>query len=135
MSITLTITIPSQIAYKNTVAELVLPTITGQMGVLSGHLPTIVALDIGILRIRETLTAKWTPLLILNGFAQIENNVVKLVVADYEEILKEDYQKDLDELELTSKQLAVAITSKEKFKASNHLKRISMKIEGHQFLK
>ena len=135
MSITLSITIPSEIAYKNTVVELVLPTITGQMGVLSGHLPTIVALDIGILRIRETLTAKWTPLLILNGFAQIENNVVKLVVADYEEILKEDYQKDLDELELTSKQLALATTSKEKFKVSNHLKRISMKIEGHQFLK
>ncbi len=135
MSIILSITIPSAIAYKNTVAELVLPTITGQMGVLSGHLPTIVALDIGILRIRETLTAKWTPLLILNGFAQIENNVVKLVVADYEEILKEDYQKDLDELELTSKQLAMSTTSKEKFKVSNHLKRISMKIEGHQFLK
>lgn len=135
MSITLSITIPSEIAYKNTVAELVLPTITGQMGILSGHLPTIVALDIGILRIRETLTAKWTPLLILNGFAQIENNIVKLVVADYEEILKEDYQNDLDELELTSKQLAMATTSKEKFKVSNHLKRISMKIEGHQFLK
>jgi F-type H+-transporting ATPase subunit epsilon len=135
MSIILSITIPSEIAYKNTVAELVLPTITGQMGVLSGHLPTIVALDIGILRIRETLTAKWTPLLILNGFAQIENNVVKLVVADYEKILKDDYQKDLDELELTSKQLAMATTAKEKFKASNHLRRISMKIEGHQFLK
>lgn len=135
MSITLSITIPSEIAYNNTVAELVLPTITGQMGVLSGHLPTIVALDIGILRVRETLTAKWTPLLVLNGFAQIENNVVKLVVADYEEILKEDYQNDLNELELASKQLAMATTSKEKFKASNHLRRITMKLEGHQFLK
>ena len=135
MSITLSINIPSEIAYKKTVAELVLPTITGQMGVLSGHLPTIVALDIGILRIRETLTANWTPLLILNGFAQIENNVVKLVVADYEKILKEDYEKDLEELELISKQLGMATTLKEKFKMSKHFKRISMKIEGHQFLK
>ena len=65
MSIILSITIPSEIAYRNTVAELVLPTITGQIGVLSGHLPTIVALDIGILRLRESLTGKWTPILIL----------------------------------------------------------------------
>jgi F-type H+-transporting ATPase subunit epsilon len=135
MSITLSITIPSEIAYKNTVTELVLPTITGQMGVLSDHLPTIVALDIGILRLRETSTSKWIPLLILNGFAQIENNVVKLVVADYEKILKEDYQNDLKELELASKEVTLATTSKDKFKASNHLRRITMKLEGQQFLK
>lgn len=135
MSIILSITIPSEIAYRNTVAELVLPTITGQIGILSGHLPTIVALDIGILRLRETLTGKWTPLLILNGFAQIENNIVKLVVADYEEILKEDYQKDMKELELASKQVTLAKTPKEKFKASNHLRRVTIKLEGQQFLK
>ncbi len=135
MSLILSITIPSEIAYRNTVAELVLPTITGQIGVLSGHLPTIVALDIGILRLRESLTGKWTPILILNGFAQIENNVVKLVVADYEEIVKEDYQKDMKELEVASKQVTSAKTPKEKFKASNHLRRISMKLEGQQFLK
>jgi F-type H+-transporting ATPase subunit epsilon len=135
MSIILSITIPSEIAYKNTVAELVLPTITGQIGILSGHIPTIVALDIGILRLRETLTGKWIPILILNGFAQIENNVVKLVVADYEEILKEDYQNDIKELELASKQVTLAKTPKEKFKASNHLRRTSMKLEGQQFLK
>jgi F-type H+-transporting ATPase subunit epsilon len=135
MSIILSITIPSEIAYRNTVAELVLPTITGQIGILSGHIPTIVALDIGILRLRETLTGKWIPILILNGFAQIENNIVKLVVADYEEILKEDYEKDIKELELASKQVILAQTAKEKFKASNHLRRISMKLEGQQFLK
>ena len=135
MSIILSITIPSEIAYKNTVAELVLPTITGQMGILSGHLPAIVALDIGILRLRETLTGKWVPILILNGFAQIENNVVKLVVADYEEILKEDYQNDIKELEWASKQVTLAKTPKEKFKASNYLRRTTMKLEGQQFLK
>ena len=65
----------------------------------------------------------------------IENNVVKLVVADYEEIVKEDYQKDMKELEVASKQVTSAKTPKEKFKASNHLRRISMKLEGQQFLK
>jgi len=135
MSIILSITIPSEIAYKNTVAELVLPTITGQIGILSGHIPTIVALDIGILRLRETLSGKWIPILILNGFAQIENNVVKLVVADYEEILKDDYQNDIKELELASKQVTLAKTPKEKFKASNNLRRTAMKLEGQQFLK
>jgi F-type H+-transporting ATPase subunit epsilon len=135
MAIILSITIPTEIAYRNTVAELILPTITGQIGILSGHLPTIVALDIGILRLRETITGKWTPILILNGFAQIENNIVKLVVADYEEIIKEDYQKDLKELELASKQVTSAKTPKEKFKASNYLRRITMRLEGQQFLK
>lgn len=135
MSLSLTITIPSEIAYEANVAELILPTVTGQMGVLSGHLPTIVALDVGILRLRETLTSKWTPFLILNGFAQIENDIIKLVVADYEKILKEDYQNDLQELDAASKKLASAETPKEKFKASNYLRRITMKLEGQQILK
>jgi F-type H+-transporting ATPase subunit epsilon len=134
MSIALSITIPSEIAYKNTVSELILPTVTGQMGVLSGHLPTIVALDMGILKLRETLTSNWTPILILNGFAQIENNIVKLVVANYEEILRKDYPNDLKKLELASKQLATAKTTKEKFTASNQLRRITIKLEGQQFL-
>jgi F-type H+-transporting ATPase subunit epsilon len=135
MTIAFSITIPSEVAYKKTVAELILPTITGQMGVLSGHLSTIVAIDIGILRLRETVASEWIPLLVLNGFAQIENDIVKLVVADYEEILKEDYENDLEELELARKQVMSATTAKQKLKALTYLKRITMKLEGQQFLK
>lgn len=134
MSIFISINIPSQIVYKNTVAEIILPTITGQMGVLKDHLPTLVALDIGIVRVRETTLGKWTPFLILSGFAQIENNVVKLLVADYEKIFKEDYTNDLKELELIRAKLDIATTFKEKFRASNHLRRITMKLEGQRIL-
>lgn len=135
MSIILIITIPSEVVYKKTVSEVILPTITGQMGILYNHLPTIIALDIGILRIKETSSENWTPMLISNGFAQVENNIVQLVIAEYEQILKENYANDLKELELATQQLNNLTNQKEKFNASKNLKRIIMKLEGHKFLK
>jgi F-type H+-transporting ATPase subunit epsilon len=135
MSIILIITIPSEVVYKKTVSEVILPTITGQMGILYNHLPTIIALDIGILRIKETSSENWTPMLISNGFAQVENNIVQLVIAEYEQILKENYANDLKELELATQQLNNMTNQKEKFNASKNLKRIIMKLEGHKFLK
>ena len=105
MSIILSITIPNEIVYRNTVEEIILPSLTGKIGVLTDHTAAIVALDIGIVNIKETTVSDWAPVLILGGLAEIENNIVRLVVSDYETISKNDYQKDLNELELNNKKL------------------------------
>lgn len=134
MSIILSITIPNEIVYRNTVEEIILPSLTGKIGVLTDHTAAIIALDIGIVNIKETSVDNWIPVLILGGLAEIENNIVRIVVSDYETISKEDYQKDLDELELNNKKLTDIVDSKEKVKISTNIKRIMMRLEGHQIL-
>nr|YP_002327460.1 ATP synthase CF1 subunit e [Vaucheria litorea]ACF70877.1 ATP synthase CF1 subunit e [Vaucheria litorea] len=134
MSIILSITIPNEIIYKNTIEEVILPSLTGQIGVLTDHTAAIVALDIGIVRIKETSLDNWIPILILGGLAEIENNIVRLVISDYEKISKDDYQKDLNELEVNNKKLMNITDSKEKIKISTNIKRIMMRLEGHRIL-
>jgi F-type H+-transporting ATPase subunit epsilon len=134
MSIILSITIPNEIVYRNTVEEVILPSLTGKIGVLTDHTAAIVALDIGIVHIKETTVDDWMPVLILGGLAEIENNIVRLVVSDYETISKNDYQKDLNELELNNKKLINITDSKERVKVSTDIKRIMMRLEGHRIL-
>lgn len=134
MSIILSITIPNEIVYRNTVEEIILPSLAGKIGVLTGHTAAIVALDIGIVNIKETPLGDWTPVLILGGLAEIENNIVRLVVSDFETISKNDYQKDLNELELSNKKLIDITDSKEKLLISNDIKRTMMRLEGHRIL-
>ena len=39
--------VPDRIFWKDEVKEIILPTLSGQMGVLKGHIPLLTGLDIG----------------------------------------------------------------------------------------
>ena len=51
---------PDRVICSTTADEVILPGLTGQVGVLDGHAALITALDTGLLRIK--LNEKWTPL-------------------------------------------------------------------------
>jgi len=53
---------PDRIICSTTANEVVLPGVTGQIGVLEGHASLITALDTGLLRIK--LDQKWTPIIL-----------------------------------------------------------------------
>lgn len=42
-----TLLIPDKVFWKNNATEIILPTLTGQMGVLKGHIPLLTGLDTG----------------------------------------------------------------------------------------
>ena len=52
---------PDRVICSTTADEVVLPGLTGQVGVLDGHAALITALDTGLLRIK--LDEKWTPII------------------------------------------------------------------------
>ena len=73
---------PDQIFFNEQVEEVILPTNTGQMGILSNHAPIITALDIGVMLIRNK--KEWNPIVLMGGFALVKQNQVTVLVNEAE---------------------------------------------------
>jgi ATP synthase F1 epsilon subunit len=78
MAIQVYILTPDCIFYNENAEELVLPTSTGQIGVLNDHAPLITALDIGPILLRKETT--WTAFALMGGFALVKENQVTILV-------------------------------------------------------
>jgi F-type H+-transporting ATPase subunit epsilon len=82
---------PDRVICSTTADEVVLPGLTGQVGVLDGHAALITALDTGLLRIK--LDDKWTPIILCGGLAEIDSNRVTVLVNDVEELVSIELKK------------------------------------------
>ncbi|MFN9622791.1 MAG: ATP synthase F1 subunit epsilon [Cyanobacteriota bacterium] len=78
MTLTLRVLAPDQSVFDGPVDEVILPSATGQLGVLTGHVPLLTALDSGVLRLREG--SAWRSIALLGGFAEVEGNEVTVLV-------------------------------------------------------
>jgi len=82
MSLDICIMAPDRVFLNTKVEEIILPTTTGQIGVLSNHSPLLTSLDIGIMLVRET--TNWESIVLMGGFALIKDNKVTILVTDVE---------------------------------------------------
>ena len=130
MSLKIRIITPDKIVWNTTTTEVILPSTTGPLGILNDHAPLITALDIGVLRIKTN--DSWEPIILLGGFAEINNNNI-IVLVLVEEIKKGDVTAAFNEVEDASLVLENAKTDKEKLKASQNLKRIASRAQGFTF--
>nr|AIT94131.1 CF1 epsilon subunit of ATP synthase [Marsupiomonas sp. NIES 1824] len=121
MSLKVCIMTPDQIFWNKEVEEIILPTNTGQMGVLTNHAPVITALDIGVMSIRTK--NEWSPVALMGGFALVKQNQVTVLVNEAESI--EDIDVELVEQLYTEarEKLESAATEKEKVEANSIFKR------------
>jgi F-type H+-transporting ATPase subunit epsilon len=78
MTLTLRVLAPDQSVFDGTADEVILPSTTGQMGILTGHVSMLTALDSGVLRLREGST--WRSIALMGGFAEVEANEVTVLV-------------------------------------------------------
>jgi F-type H+-transporting ATPase subunit epsilon len=97
MSITVRVITPDRIVWDNVAEEVILPSSTGQLGILSGHAPLLTALNIGVMRIRPG--KDWENIAVLGGFAEVENNEIKVLVNGAELGSKIDKEKARAEYE------------------------------------
>jgi len=74
---TLNISTPEREFYHGDVENLILVTTEGEMGVLPGHMPMVVALDISTIRFKEA--DEWLDAAISGGFAQIRGDRVNIL--------------------------------------------------------
>ena len=84
---------PDRIFFKEEAEELLLPTNTGYIGILSEHAPLVTALDNGVLAFRQG--TGWKFLALLGGFGVIKENRVNILCRDIEEAA----EIDIDEAE------------------------------------
>lgn len=132
MGLNIRVIAPDGLIWNTPIQEVVLPSTTGQIGILEGHAPLITALEIGVLRIKVDQT--WKPILALGGFATVKNDEVTVLVSGIEEVMKENYDKAQDILRQATESLSVAQTTKEKIEASQSLKRAAARLQAYQFL-
>ncbi|AFW95570.1 F0F1 ATP synthase subunit epsilon [Dolichospermum sp. UHCC 0352] len=80
MTLTVRVIAPDKTVWDAEADEVVLPSTTGQLGILSGHAPMLTALDIGVMRVRASKNAPWQAIALLGGFAEVDQDEVTILV-------------------------------------------------------
>lgn len=78
MSLTVRVIAPDKTVWDASAQEVVLPSTTGQLGILPGHAPLLTALDTGVMRVRPD--REWVAIALMGGFAEVENDEVTILV-------------------------------------------------------
>ena len=122
MSLTLRVLAPDQSVFDDTADEIILPSTTGLLGVLPGHISMVTAIDFGVLRVLKN--GNWNSIALSGGFAEVESNEVTVLVNKAEMGKNIDSAKAEAELEQAKNQLSQTQdkeTSPEKIKAQEAL--------------
>ena len=69
---------PDQSVFDGSADEVILPSTTGQLGILPGHVSLLAALDVGVLRVRNN--NGWQSIALMGGFAEVESDDVTVLV-------------------------------------------------------
>ena len=122
MTLNLRVLAPDQSVFDDTADEIILPSTTGLLGVLPGHISMVTAIDSGVLRIFKN--GNWESIALTGGFAEVESNEVTVLVNKAEMGKNIDSAKAEAELEKAKNQLSQTQdkqTSTEKIKAQEAL--------------
>tara|TARA_B100000780_G_C21125927_1_gene456869 strand:- start:3145 stop:3537 length:393 start_codon:yes stop_codon:yes gene_type:complete len=128
MALHISIIAPDRTVWDSNAEEVILPSSTGQLGILRGHAPLLTALDIGVMRVRTD--KEWTPIVLMGGFAEVENDELTILVNGAEEgssIDKEEAQKELEEMTMRFNE---AETSKERIEATQNLRKARARVQA-----
>ena len=131
MSISLKVLAPNQNVFDGKAEEVILPSTTGQIGVLPGHISLVTAIDIGVLRVRSN--SKWTSIALMGGFAEIESDEVTVLVNSAEigsEIDAKFANDELNKAQEKLKKFSDDEKSPEKIKAINELSKAQARIQA-----
>ncbi|MGI8504554.1 MAG: ATP synthase F1 subunit epsilon [Hassallia sp.] len=80
MTLTVRVIAPDKTVWDAVAEEVVLPSTTGQVGILTGHAPLLTALDTGVMRVRANKNQSWTAIALMGGFAEVDENEVTILV-------------------------------------------------------
>ena len=121
MTLTLRVIAPDQSVFDDTADEIILPSTTGLLGVLPGHISMVTAIDFGVLRVFKN--GNWNSIALTGGFAEVESNEVTVLVNKAEMGQNIDSVKAEAELEKAKNQLNQAEGKKtpDKIKAQETL--------------
>jgi F-type H+-transporting ATPase subunit epsilon len=128
MSLNVRVITPDKIVWDATSEELILPSSTGQLGILTDHAPLLTALDIGVMRLKNG--TDWTSIVLMEGFAEIENNKVTILCNGAEEASSIDATKAQTDLEKFTLLVDEVTTKKEKIEATIELRKAKARLQA-----
>ena len=128
MSLNVRVITPDKIVWDASAEEIILPSSTGQIGILTDHAPLLTALDIGVMRLK--IDGNWTSIVLMEGFAEVENNKVTILCNGAEEGNSIDPQKAQEDLEKMTLLVDEATTKKEKIEATIELRKANARLNA-----
>jgi F-type H+-transporting ATPase subunit epsilon len=131
MTLTVRVVAPDKTVWDSEAEEVILPSTTGQLGILSGHAPLLTALDIGVMRVRPG--KDWVPIALMGGFAEVENDEVTILVNGAERgeaIDKEAAREAFAQAQNRLNQVQNTDNRQEKIQANQALKRARARFQA-----
>ncbi len=131
MSLTLRVLAPDQSVFDGTAEEVILPSTTGLLGILPGHISMVTALDIGVLRV--LIDGNWNSIALMGGFAEVEDNEVTVLVNGAElgnTIDASIAEAELEKAKTEFVQVQDQVNSTEKVKAQQNLNRARARLQS-----
>ena len=126
MSLNVRVITPDKVVWDAMAEELILPSSTGQLGILSNHAPLLTALDIGVMRLKSE--SGWTSIVLMEGFAEVEENKVTILCNGAEQGSSIDVKTAQAELEKVNLLVDEATTKKEKIEATIELRKAKARL-------
>ena len=121
MSLQVSILTPERPFWNGQAEEIILPTETGEMGVLKNHAPIITGLDVGAMLIRTK--QEWNSYAIMGGFALVKQNQVTILANEAQYSINIDPEEAKSTFETAKENLEKAEGVKEKVEANFAYKR------------
>lgn len=130
MTLTVRVIAPDKTVWDSTAEEVILPSTTGQLGILSGHAPLLTALDTGVMRVRPG--KEWVAIALMGGFAEVEEDEVTILVNGAERgdtIQLEEARKAYSAAEARMNQVQTG-NRQEQIQATQSLKRARARLQA-----
>ena len=128
MNLNVRVITPDKVVWDAMVEELILPSSTGQLGILQDHAPLLTALDIGVMRLKTE--SSWTSIVLMEGFAEVENNKVTILCNGAEEASSIDLKSAQEDLEKVTLLVDEATSKKEKIEATIELRKAKARLQA-----
>lgn len=127
MTLQVCIMTPDRVFFNESAEEVVLPTNTGQMGVLQNHAPLVTGLEVGVMLLRSQ--NEWTTFALMGGFAIVKQNQVTILVNSAESAENVDAEQAEKTFLDAQKRLSQVSGQKDKVEANFAFKRARVRYQ------
>lgn len=131
MALNVKVITPDKTVWDDAVEEVILPSTTGQLGILSGHAPLLTALEVGVLRVRPS--KEWKNIALMGGFAEVENDEIKILVNGAElgdNIDRDAANTEYQEAQSRFQKVENSDNRLEKIQANNSMKKARARLQA-----
>ncbi|MEM8829640.1 MAG: ATP synthase F1 subunit epsilon [Cyanobacteria bacterium P01_G01_bin.19] len=131
MALNVKIITPGKTVWDDKAEEIVLPSTTGQLGILGGHAPLLTALEVGVMRVRPE--KDWKTIAVMGGFAEVENDEIKILVNGAElgdDIDRETARTEYEEAQARLQKVENSEDRQEKIQAESSMKKARARFQA-----